>query len=406
MWKTHRLHAYQDKQEHLLIGIMSGTSLDGIDIALVQIVTDNHGEIASANLKAFEYTPYSDSLRKRLLSLCSVDTAKLDDMVTTNFALAHWYAFAVNKLLATSGTASADIDAICCHGQTIWHAPKPAAFPGPEGDVMVKSTLQIGSGPVLAELTGIPVISDFRSRDMAAGGEGAPLVPYVDAVLFSSHDAGRILQNIGGIGNATVLPPKNSRQQVFAYDTGPGNMIIDSLVYLQSNGMQRYDTDGKIAAAGQIDQDLLNQLLQDSYYRETPPKSTGREVYGLSFAKEFFSEGKNRNLSFPDILATATALTARSITQSYRQFIFPTIEIAEVILSGGGTQNKTLVNMIRQDLPAAVSLKTTAEFGVPDDAKEAVAFAILGHETLMGRPSNLPSVTGASRPVLLGNLSF
>lgn len=406
MYKTHRLHAYQDKQEHLLVGVMSGTSLDGIDTALVQIVTDDKGEISKVTLKAFEYTPYSDEVRKRLLNLCSVESAKLDDLVIANFGLAEWYAYGVNKLLATSGIVPGEIDAICCHGQTVWHAPMPAAFPGPEGVLKVKSTLQIGSGPVLAELTGIPVISDFRSRDMAAGGEGAPLVPYVDKALFQSQTIGRILQNIGGIGNATVLPPKNAVQEVFAYDTGPGNMVMDTLVYLQSNGNQKYDYEGKIAAAGQINQDLLNLFLQDKYYHNSPPKSTGREVYGLAFANRFLSEGKNRNLSFSDILATATALTAKSITQSYQQFIFPTIDIAEVIISGGGTHNKTLMDMIKQDLPASLSVKTTAEFGVPDDAKEALAFAILGHETLMGRPSNLPSVTGASHPVLLGNLSF
>lgn len=402
----HRLHAYQDKQEHLLVGIMSGTSLDGIDTALVQIMTDDKGEISTVNLKAFEYTPYSEELRKRLLNLCSIETAQLDELVETNFGLAEWYAFAVNKLLTSSGTAPGEIDAICCHGQTVWHAPKPSAFPGPEGVVKVKSTLQIGSGPVLAERTGIPVIADFRSRDMAAGGEGAPLVPYVDRALFQSQTKGRVLQNIGGIGNATILPPKDSDQEVFAFDTGPGNMVIDTLVYLQTNGTQKYDYNGDIAATGIINVDLLNLFLQDNYYQLSPPKSTGREVYGLAFANRFLAEGKNRNLSFPDILATATALTAKSITQSYQQFIFPTIDIAEVILSGGGTHNKTLISMIKQGLPAAVSVKTTAEFGVPDDAKEALAFAILGHETLMGRPSNLPSVTGASRPVVLGNLSF
>lgn len=400
------LRNYQSKKEHLLIGIMSGTSLDGIDTALVQIITAENGEIESVNLKAFDYIPYSDQIRKRLLDLCSVETAKLDDLVVANFGIAEWYAFAVNKLLTSSGTPPDQVDAICCHGQTIWHAPVPAPFPGPEGEIHVKSTLQIGSTSVLAERTGISVIGDFRSRDMAAGGEGAPMVPYLDATLFRSATEGRILQNIGGIGNATVLPPTNSAKPIFAFDTGPGNMVMDSLVYLHTNGSERYDAGGKLAAAGQVHQELLNLFLQDDYYRSKPPKSTGREVYGLAFAQHFLEEGEKRNLSFPDILVTATALTAKTITQSYQQFIFPTVEIAEVIISGGGTHNQTLLSMIKQELPPAISLKTTADYGVPDDAKEALAFAVLGHETLMGRPSNLPIVTGASHPVRLGTICY
>lgn len=404
MGDAHRLQSYRSKKEHLLIGIMSGTSLDGIDTALVQIVNSENGEIESVNLKSFDYVPYSEQIRKRLLNLCSIETAKLDDLVTANFGLAEWYAFAVNKLLASSGISPDQVDAICCHGQTIWHAPVPTPFPGPEGEVAVKSTLQIGSTSVLAERTGIPVIGDFRSRDMAAGGEGAPMVSYLDATLFQSAAVGRILQNIGGIGNATALPPKHSAEPIFAFDTGPGNMVMDSLVYLHTNGNERYDSGGKLAATGQVHQELLNLFLQDDYYQTKPPKSTGREVYGMAFAEHFLAEGEKRNLSFPDILATATALTAKTITQSYQQFIFPTTEIAEVIISGGGTHNQTLLNMIKQDLPASIAVKTTADYGVPDDAKEALAFAVLGHETLMGRPSNLPIVTGASHPVRLGTI--
>jgi anhydro-N-acetylmuramic acid kinase len=403
---THRFNNYHEKKEHLLIGIMSGTSLDGIDTALVQILMGENDEIEKVNLKAFDYFPYSDELREQLLALCSVETAKLNDLVIANFGVSEWYAHAVNSLLVPSGTDPSNVEALCCHGQTIWHAPTPVPFPGPKGELQVRATLQIGSLSVLAERTGIPVIGDFRSRDMAAGGEGAPLVPYVDAVLFGSQMEGRIMQNIGGIGNATVLPAKNCKQEIFAYDTGPGNMVMDSLVYLHTKGKERFDSEGKTASTGHVNSDLLGLFLQDPFYQKNPPKSTGREVYGLAFAKNFLTEGENRNLPFEDILATATALTAKSITESYKKFILPTIEITEVIVSGGGSHNTTLVNMIKEDLPASISVKKSAEFGIPDDAKEAVAFAILGHETLMRRPSNLPIVTGASHPVILGNICY
>ncbi|PLS16233.1 anhydro-N-acetylmuramic acid kinase [Bacillus sp. M6-12] len=400
------MNSYQERNEHNLIGIMSGTSLDGIDTALVRICTNDVGEIKEVKLKAFLYVPFSEELRTQILNLCSVETAKLDDLVIMHSGISEWYAFAVKRLLSLHNISASDVDAICSHGQTIWHAPSPVSFPGPEGDINVKSTLQIGSLSVLAERTGIPVIGDFRARDMAAGGEGAPLVPYMDALLFSSDDKGRILQNIGGIGNATILPAKTSKQPVFAFDTGPGNMVIDTLVSLHSLGQQKYDSEGEIAALGAVDNKLLDSMLEDPFFKKLPPKSTGREDYGVLYAKKFLSEGERRNLSFYDIIATATALTAKSITNSYKQFVYPTAEISELIISGGGTYNKTLMQMIKEYLPASIEVKTAGDFGVPDDAKEAVAFAVLGHETLMGRPSNLPEVTGAKHPVILGNICF
>lgn len=401
-----RLMTYAERREHLLIGLMSGTSLDGVDAALVAIATNEAGEIADVSLKHFCYLPYSDELRERILSLCAVEIATLDQLVLANAGLSEWYAAAVARVLAEAGVRAEQVDAVCSHGQTVWHAPHEAAFPGPDGELRVRSTLQIGELSVLAERCGIPVVGNFRPRDLAAGGEGAPLVPYVDYMLFKSPHKGRILQNIGGIGNATVVPKGRAIDDVYAFDTGPGNMIMDALVKRETNGAERFDEGGKRAAAGRVSEELLQLYLQDPYYRRKPPKSTGREVYGLSFTEQFRADGEQRQLSFADILATATMLTARTIVQAYEHFIFPTAAIDEVIASGGGAHNETLLAMIRQQLPDGVKLTTAEAFGIPDDAKEALAFTVLGHETLMGRPSNVPAVTGASKPVVLGNVCW
>ncbi|MBO8163947.1 MAG: anhydro-N-acetylmuramic acid kinase [Brevibacillus sp.] len=398
--------SYKEKRDHLVIGLMSGTSLDGVDAALVSIRTEVTGEIDSVELKGFHYLPYSDELRELLMKLCSVETARLDELVIAHYGLAEWYAAAVRQLLQATGCTAAEVDAVCAHGQTVWHVAGVVPFPGPQGPTNVRASLQIGELSTLAERIGIPVVGNFRARDLAAGGEGAPLVPYADIVLFRHADKGRLLQNIGGIANVTVLPAAATVDQVYAFDTGPGNMLIDELVKRETNGRARYDEGGKIAASGRVSRELLELFMQDEYYRRRPPKSTGREVYGLAFADRFVREGRKLQLGFADLIATATALTAQTITQAYRQHIFPEVQIGEVIVSGGGAHNQTLLAMIKDDLPPGVRLTTTAEFGVPDDAKEAVAFAILGHETLMDRPSNVPSVTGAARPVILGNLCW
>lgn len=398
-----KVKTYKERSEHLLIGLMSGTSLDGIDAALVKIGTDSKGSIEKVSLEAFHYLPYSKKLREMLMSLCSVETAKLDRLVLANAGVSEWYAIAVQQLLNQAGMHAKDIDAICSHGQTVWHAPGPNTFPGPDQSLEIRSTLQLGDITVIAERTGIPVVGNFRSRDMAAGGEGAPLVPYLDGLLFKSEESGRILQNIGGIGNATVIP-KGSLENVYAFDTGPGNILIDSLVEIVTNGKEHFDEDGNLSGQGTVCQDLLDEYLQDPYYERKPPKSIGREVYSSAFARQFYEKGRNKNLSDYDILATATALTAETIAKAYEDFIFPDVDIHEVILSGGGAYNRTLIEMIKKRLPKGVKVLKSDDFGIPSDAKEAVAFAVLGHETLMGRPSNLPRVTGAKRPVILGTV--
>ncbi|NOU95710.1 anhydro-N-acetylmuramic acid kinase [Paenibacillus sp. LMG 31456] len=402
MWE-----AYRKKKQHILIGIMSGTSLDGVDAAMVRIDTNTSGSIDQIELLGFEYIPYSVELKERLISLCSVEHARLDDLVIANYGISEWYVSAVENLLKSTGIERAAVEAISMHGQTVWHAPDQVPFPVPDGQTLVKATLQIGEAAVVRERTGIPVIGNLRARDMAAGGEGAPLAPYLDLIVFRSQHVGRIVQNIGGIGNATVIPAGAHTNECYAFDTGPGNMVMDTLVREETNGQLQYDTGGEIAAKGHVNDELVESFYKnDDYYEKVPPKSTGREVYGSAFAARFRDEGRKRGLTFEDIIASATALTAMTIVRSYQRFVFPIHKIGDVIVAGGGAHNKTLLAMMRKSLAPDCQLHTSENFGIPDDAREAIAFAVMGHESLMGRPSNLPAVTGAARPVILGQITL
>ena len=399
---------YAAKREHIVIGLMSGTSLDGVDAAMVRILTRDNGTIDSVELLRHSYLPYSEALRNLVAKLCVKEDCRVDDLVYAHYGLSEWYAEAVLLVLRESGVPAARIDAVSMHGQTVWHAPETRAFPGPRGDVPVKGTLQLGQAAVVRERTGLPVVADLRARDMAAGGEGAPLAPYIDAVLFGSAEEGRIVQNIGGIGNATVLPAAAAADAagIFAFDTGPGNMVIDGVVGEGTGGAKRYDPEGSIAATGRACLEIVEALMRDPYFSRRPPKSTGREVYGAAFSRALMADAAKRGLSFEDTVATATAFTAESIARAYRDFIFPRTPVAAAVVAGGGALNATLLGMLRERLGPAVRVTTAAALGVPDQAREAMAFAVLGHESLMGRPSNLPAVTGARSPVVLGAITL
>lgn len=402
MWEQ-----YRTKREHVVIGLMSGTSLDGTDAALVRIRTDISGAFQQIELVDFICVPYSNTLRERLIRLCSPETARIDDLTTAHFGVSEWYAHSVSELVRSAGISIADVDVISMHGQTVWHAPEEAAFPGPADTILnVKSTLQIGECAVVRERTGLPVIGNLRARDMAAGGEGAPLTPYADALMFRSPAEGRLVQNIGGIGNVTVLPPLSSTEKVSAFDTGPGNMVMDAIVRQATEGRQHYDPDGSIAARGNVNAALLEQCLDDEFFRKIPPKSTGREVYGAAYAERIMQQARKHSLSLEDTLATATRLTAETIVRSVENFVLPRLNVAVMLACGGGTSNATLMRMIRDRLPAGIRLERTADHGVPDDAREAMGFALLGHEALMGRTNTLPIVTGASTPVISGILTL
>jgi anhydro-N-acetylmuramic acid kinase len=354
-------------------GVMSGTSLDGIDVAIV--------EIAGKRLKTLGFlsTPYPRELAGRLLAISNA-TAHTSELSRLNFELGEIYARAIRRAAERYGP----VQLIGCHGQTIYHEGR-------------SNTLQIGEAAVVAERTGVPVVSNFRARDIAAGGQGAPLVPYVDYRLLRHPKRWRIALNIGGIANITAIPPGARPGEVIAFDTGPGNMAMDALAREFTRGRLTYDRDGEIAASGSIDRRLLDSLLRDPYYRRRPPKSAGREQYGAEFVRQL----KKSKRPLRDLVATATALTAATIAVGVNQ-VKP--KAPELVVSGGGVHNSTLMAQIAAFLPGA-RVTTSAEFGIDPDAKEAIAFAMLAYESWHRNPSNLPSATGARTQVVLGDIT-
>ncbi|MGH9674626.1 MAG: anhydro-N-acetylmuramic acid kinase [Bryobacteraceae bacterium] len=367
----------------IVAGVMSGTSLDGIDVAIVDFTR------GAWKLLAFRTAAYPSRVREAVLAVSNT-RAHTGEVARLHFLLAELYAEAV---LAAAKSAGARPQLIGCHGQTIFHEGAPVSYLGRR----IASTLQIGDGSVLAERTGIPVISDFRPRDIAAGGRGAPLVPFVDYRLFRHQSNGRIALNIGGIANITVIPAGARPDQVIAFDTGPGNMVIDALVRHTSGGRRTFDRGGGIAARGRPSASLLRRLLADPYYSAPPPKTAGREQYGAAFVRRLL----RLRLSMEDLIATATLLTASTIWIAVERFAGALLgERCEVIVSGGGVRNPQIMNHLRAMLPARVA--ASSEYGIDVDAKEAIAFAVLAYESWHGRPSNLPAATGARRAVVLG----
>ena len=350
-----------------IAGVMSGTSLDGIDVAIVEVLGRRIRTIG------FLSTPYSEATRAAILAVSDAAT-HTSAISRLNFQLAELYARAVLRAVRRFGP----VDLIGCHGQTVYHEGR-------------SNTLQLGEPAVLAERTGLPVVSNFRARDIAAGGQGAPLVPYVDYLLFRHRTRTRVALNIGGIANITVIPPAAAPEDVVAFDTGPGNMVIDALA--REIG-QPYDRGGKIAASGRVQTALLDDLLADPYYRRKPPKSAGREQYGVAFVARLKATGH----PLPDLIATATVLTAATIAMAVGN------RSADLIISGGGVHNSQIVAHLAGFLPNA-SISTSTDHGIDADAKEAIAFAVLAHETWRRKPSNLPSATGARRAVILGNIT-
>jgi anhydro-N-acetylmuramic acid kinase len=355
-------------------GIMSGTSLDGIDVAVVDL-RGKRIEVIAHSTRA-----YPEKIRRQILAVSNTNT-HTSEISRLNFLLPGLYAAAVRKC----GVPLDTIELIGCHGQTVFHEER--------------STLQLGDGSVLAEELGIPVISDFRPRDMAAGGKGAPLVPFVDYRIYAHPKLGRVALNIGGIANITAIPPGGAPEDVIAFDTGPGNMVIDQLVAIHTDGRQTFDASGAIASQGRLNHKLLDRLLKAPYFKRRPPKTAGREQYGQEFVDDLLSTGE----PLPNLITTATAFTAASIASSIQQFVDHSVH--EVIVSGGGAHNAVLMAYLQAFIPES-KLRVSTEFGIDSDAKEAIAFAILAYETWNRRPSNLPSATGAKHPVILGKLSY
>ncbi len=400
----------------IVAGVMSGTSADGINVALVRIGSaaepgsDSRGDRLPLKggprhtiklLGQAEYS-YPSKVRAAVLSAMNAPQASVADLARLNFLLGGLYADAV---LATQRQFQMKADLVGCHGQTLYHQGEPQPFLGRK----VVATWQTGEAAMIAARIGVPVVSDFRPADMAAGGKGAPLVPYLDYLLFCDPKVNRIAQNIGGIANLTAIPAGAEASEVFAFDTGPGNMVIDAVTD-QLCGRQ-FDRGGKIAASGKVLENVLVSMLRHKFYRRKPPKTAGREEFGREFVREFLRAcGRSHK---EDVVATATALTAQSIADAVGRFVVTRsaadkkTSTWEMILSGGGARNKTLVRMLAENLaPIGVRLRSSDELGWPSEAKEAVAFAVLAYETWNRRPSNVPSATGAKRAAVLGKISY
>lgn len=373
-----------------IIGLMSGTSIDGIDAALVRFV----GDVASLDwdLEEFRSTPYPSDRKKTIHdAIAHGSPATLSDL---NVQLGEWFAEAALDLCDAAGLTAAAIDAIGSHGHTVWHRPPTAGHRG--------ATLQLGCAATIAERTGITVISDFRSRDVAAGGHGAPLVPFADRLLYARPDAVRVLVNIGGMANLTRVPRRGDDEPLLAFDTGPGNALIDAAVEMATGGEAGYDRDGRLAAGGSVDGALLGELLEDPFYAKEPPRSTGRETYGRERVERLVAERATMDdAGWRDFVATLTELTARTIADAVRRFVAPR-GLDEVVVTGGGAHNPVLMRRLSESL-APLRVVTGTQAGIHGDAKEAIAFAALAWAHLTGRPGNVPEVTGAVGPRILGS---
>lgn len=403
----------------IVAGVMSGTSADGIDVALVRIGDGNSSArrgnrgMGPGGIRLLGHTafPYPRKVRGAVLAAMNASSASVADLARLNSLLGELYADAV---LETQRAFRTKADLVGCHGQTLYHQGETLRFLGRR----VATTWQTGEAAVIAARVGVPVVSDFRPADMAAGGKGAPLVPFLDYLWFRDQRVGRIVQNIGGIANLTAIPAGGEAKAIFAFDTGPGNMVIDAI--MQELFGKRFDRDGKIAASGEVIEAVAAKILKGRLFRAKPPKTAGREEFGREFVSEFLRGC--RGASKADVVATATALTARSIADAVRRFVIgqpqaPGVRSArrrrtdhnyrELILSGGGARNTTLVAMLAEQLaPLGLVTRFSDEFGLPSEAKEAVAFAVLAYETWHRRPSNVASATGARRAAVLGKISY
>lgn len=374
----------------IVLGMMSGTSTDGIDAVVVKFEnTKSPNGAPSFEILKHVSLPFAPALREEILACVRSDTGAVDRICALNFDLGETYANAALHAVRQAGLEPFQIDLIGNHGQTVWHIPR-------------HSTLQIGSPAVIAERTGITTISNFRSRDIAAGGHGAPMVAFVDQLLFSDEILNRGLQNIGGIANVTFLPAGHPERS-FAFDSGPGNVLIDDAVRRATGGAMEFDADGKIAARGAVNESLLNEWMAHPFLREQPPKTTGRETFGTPFGAEVWTSAMTQGVSSDDLIASLTMFTAKSIAASYRDFL--PVMPDEIIVSGGGAKNPTLLSMLQMECGSSTRVRRIDEFGIPADAKEALAFAILAYETWHGRPSNLPAATGARHPVIQGDIT-
>ncbi len=385
------------KQEKLAIGLMSGTSVDGIDAVLVKI-KGNYTETEIEQLH-FLNIPYKDDVRERILLVAEGKFGGTKEICNLNFFLGELFADACERLCKAANINTNKIDFVASHGQTVYHIPQKQDYLGKQ----ISSTLQIGEASVIAQRLGCKVVSDFRVRDVAAGGFGAPLVPFTEFLIYKNESKTIALQNIGGIGNITILPKGCALKDVIAFDTGVGNMVIDALVSKITNGEKRYDESGKLAKTGTISEELLAFMLNDTYLKQPLPKTTGREYYGEKYVNDLCQKASELGVNMTDTLATATMFTAKSIAVGIDSFCKDRPK--QLIIGGGGSYNLTLLANIKACLPD-IEVVTNEELGFDSDAKEAIAFAVLANETLCGNTNNAPSATGAKTAVVMGKISM
>ncbi len=386
------------KNSLLVLGLMSGTSADGIEAALVRI--SGAPPKLKSKLEGQASLPIPKPIREKILQIAEGTPLPAAEISQLNFRLGELFADAAIATCKRLRVPLKSLDLIASHGQTIFHQGKPVPFLG----VPTASTLQIGEPSVIAARTRITTIGDFRPADIAAGGQGAPLVPFADYLLYRHEKLGRVSLNLGGIANVTVIPAGAKPQDVFAFDTGPANILIDALVYRFTHGRQRFDKNARLAQSGRCLTPLLEILLRDPYFRLRPPKSTGREYFGRNFIQEILIEGRKLRARPEDLIHTATIFTALSIVDALNRFVLPRTRISQLIVSGGGAKNPLLMCQLEAAL-APIEVLTSEKFHVPEQAKEAYAFALLAYETFHHRPSNLPSATGAHRSAILGKIS-
>jgi len=389
------LLALTKKNKKYVLGLMSGTSIDNVDVALVEII--NNWIDTEINLLGFEEYSYPNGLKDFIIKNSDPRESSIEEISQLNFLLAKIYVDAINSLLNKLNYKLSEIDLIGSHGQTIYHIPKKQKLFGYD----VSSTLQIGDPAVIAKLTGVITIGDFRVGDVALEGQGAPLVPYFDFIMFRSNKINRALLNIGGISNITVMKKNCRVNDVLAFDTGPGNMLID---FLANHFFQKpFDANGEIAEGGNFNKELFNAIvLKDDFIEKSPPKSTGREYYGMNFLTDLLDEFNQ--LTGSDWLNTLTHFTAYSIFRNYQKFIEPNFNIDELIISGGGAKNNFLYKCLSDYFGSKIDIKIIDEMGVSAEAKEAVCFAMLANETIHGNLANIPLTTGASKATILGKI--
>ena len=382
----------------LVLGMMSGTSADGIDAALVRI--SGAPPSLAAKLEGHYHARFPARVRQAILRLANGAATTTAELSQLNFLLGEEFAGAAIAACRQWRVPLEKIGLIGSHGQTVYHQGVGTRFLGTR---RIASTLQIGEPGIIAARTGVTTIGDFRTADMAAGGQGAPLVPFVDYLLYRDRKLGRVALNIGGIANVTLIPAGARVEDVLAFDTGPGNMVIDSLVSSISGGRKLYDAGARIGLRGRVIRSLLEEMLRHPYLRAAPPKTAGREQFGQEYARKLLEWAKKRRAQPEDLVRTATIFTALSIADGFRRFIFPRAHVNELIVAGGGTKNPLLMAQLGAALPG-IEIVSSRRLGVAAEAKEAFAFAILAYESFHGRANNLPAATGAKRPAILGKL--